>query len=206
MRPVVAPLLIAVALAGAAPARAAVLGDTATSYHALRTVTVDGRQYSGAVYHEKGHERHEQELLGMPLVFLLDVASAQGILVVPSVKTEVVFPFPPLMADLDSSDLTRHPVGPDPVAGLPATKYQVDHVAADGSSAKGFLWITRTGVLAKLDVSVTRAHSGRKMAISMELSQIESGPVDPGLFRAPKDYSRLPADALGTFLGAGPPR
>jgi hypothetical protein len=206
MRPVVAPLLIAVSLAGAAPASAAMLGDTSMSYHAWRTVTVDGRQYAGAVYHEKGHERHEQELLGMPLVFLLDVASAQGVLVVPSVKTEVVFPFPPLMAELDSSDLMQHPVGSDRVAGLPATKYLVDHAAPDGSSAKGFLWITRTGVLAKFDVAVTRAHGGRPMAISMELSQLEQEPVDPGLFRAPKDYSRLPADALGSFLGAGPPR
>ncbi|HUC64519.1 MAG TPA: hypothetical protein VMA53_03765 [Stellaceae bacterium] len=204
MRPVVAPLALAAVILAAAPASAAMLGDSSLSYHAWRTVTVDGRQYSGPAYHEKGHERHEQDLLGMRGVFLLDDVTAQGILVLPAVKTEVDFPLPALLAELDAPDLTRHPDGTEEIAGLATTKYRIDHIAKDGSRADGYLWITRAGVLAKLDVAVTRAHGGRPMKIAMELSHVEPGPVDPALFQVPKDYSHLPADALGTFLGSAP--
>jgi hypothetical protein len=188
----------------AAPAaHAAMLGDASVPFRAERTVTVDGRSYSGLIFHEPGHQRHEQDLLGMHEVFLLDTKAAQGVLILPAVKTYLEFPFPPLMAELDSPDLLRAPVGEEAVSGIRTTKYRIDHHAKDGSRAEGFLWASRTGVMMRLDVTVTRA-SGRKMAIAMELSHVELGPVDPGLFVVPVGFSRLPADALGPLLGANP--
>ena len=180
------------------------LGDASVSYRAERTVTVDGRSYSGPVFHQPGHQRHEQDLFGMHEVFLLDTEQARGILVLPAVKTYLEFPFPPLMAELDSPDLLRHPVGPETVAGIATTKYRVDHTAQDGSRAEGFVWVSRTGILMKLEASVTRAHGGRPMAIAMALSQVAIGPVDPSLFQVPQGLVRLPPDALGPLLGGKP--
>jgi len=137
MRPVVAPLALAAVILAAAPASAAMLGDSSLSYHAWRTVTVDGRQYSGPAYHEKGHERHEQDLLGMRGVFLLDDVTAQGILVLPAVKTEVDFPLPALLAELDAPDLTRHPDGTEEIAGLATTKYRIDPGGRAGEARRG---------------------------------------------------------------------
>jgi hypothetical protein len=193
--------LLALGLALPISAEAAMLGDASVSYRAERTVTVDGRTYSGPVMHEPGHQRHEQDMFGMHEVFLLDTKAATGILVLPTVRTYLEFPFPPLMAELDSPDLVRHPVGPETIAGVATTKYRVDHTARDGSHAAGFLWLSRTGILMKLDVSVTRAHGGRPMAISMALSQVTTGPVDPALFQVPQGLVRLPPDALGPLLG-----
>lgn len=186
------------------PARAAMLGDASVPYRAERTVTVDGRTYSGRVFHEPGHQRHEQDMFGMHEIFLLDTKEARGFLVLPAVKTYVEFPFPPLMAELDLPDLTRRPVGPETVAGIATTKYRVDHTAQDGSRAQGFVWVTRTGILMKLEASVTRAHGGRPMAIAMALSQVTTGPVDPGLFQLPQGLMALPPDALGPLLGGKP--
>jgi hypothetical protein len=194
-------VLVIVAFA-ASPARAAMLGDASVPYQAERTVTVDGRTYSGPVFHTPGHQRHEQDMFGMHEVFLLDTEAARGVLVLPSVKTYVEFPFPPLMAELDSPDLLRHPVGPETIAGIATTKYKVDHTAQDGSRAEGFVWVSRTGILMKLEASVTRAHGGRPMAIAMTLSQVTTGPVDPGLFQLPQGLVRLPADSLGPLLGS----
>ena len=72
-------------------------------------------------------------------VFLLDTATAQGYLVLPSVNTYVAFPFPALMAELDAPDLTSDPQGTETVAGITATKYRIDHQARDGSRAEGYL-------------------------------------------------------------------
>ncbi|HUK58116.1 MAG TPA: hypothetical protein VLV50_02710 [Stellaceae bacterium] len=199
-------LALVLCLLGAAPqSHAALLGDAAVPYRAERTVTVDGRTYSGAVESTPGHQRHEQDLLGMHDVFLLDTAAAKGFLVLPSVKTYVEFPFPPLMAELDSEDLLSDPVGQEKVAGVSATKYRVDHRAADGSHAKGFLWLARGGILVRLQVMIMRAHDGRPMQIEMELSHLVTGPVDPALFILPQGFARLPAGALGPLLGGKPP-
>jgi hypothetical protein len=193
-----------VAFALAAPARAAMLGDATQPFRAQRTVTIDGRTYTGAVFVEPGHQRHEQDLFGMHEVFLLDIAAARGILVLPSVKTFVAFPLPPLMAELDAPDLVSDPEGEAVVAGVKTTKYRIDHTAADGSRAQGHLWVSRADVLMKLDVTVTRAHSGKPVDIAMELSHVETGTVDPGLFAPPDGFAELPAEALEPLLGARP--
>ncbi len=197
-------VLALVLLAAAPRAGAALLGDASVPYRALRTVTVDGRSYSGPVMSAPGHQRHEQDLLGMHDVFLLDTTAAKGFLVLPSVKTYVEFPFPPLMAELGSEDLLSDPVGHEKIAGVAATKYRIDHTAADGSRAQGFLWLARGGILVKLEVAITRAHGGKPMQIAMELSNLVTGPVDPALFALPQGFSRLPADALAPLLGGGP--
>ncbi len=204
MRYFIAVVVLALSLA-APTSRAALLGDAAVPYRALRTVTIDGRTYSGPVMSAPGHQRHEQDLFGMHEAFLLDTAAAKGFLVLPSLKTCVEFAFPPLMAELDAEDLLNDPVGQEKVAGLAATKYRVDHTAADGSRAKGFLWLAKGGILVKLDVAVTRAHGGKPMQVAMELSDLVTGPVDPALFALPKGFASLPADALGPLLGAKPP-
>ncbi len=85
------------------------LGDASVPFRAERTVTVDGRSLQlAAVFHMPGHQRHDQDLLGMHEVFLLDTKAAQpAIVILPAVRTYLEFPFPPLMAELDSPDLTR---------------------------------------------------------------------------------------------------
>jgi hypothetical protein len=186
----------------AAPADAVVLGDSTQPFHAQRTVTIDGRTYTGSVFVEPGHQRHEQDLFGMHEVFLLDIAEARGFLVLPSVKTYVAFPLPPLLAELDSPDLVSAPEGEATVAGVKTTKYRIDHTAADGSRARGHLWISRADALMKLDVTVTRPHGGKPVQIAMELSHVEPGAVDPGMFALPQGMTELPPEALEPLLGA----
>jgi len=179
------------------------LGDASVPFRAQRTVTIDGRSYSGPLFHSPGHQRHEQDMFGMREVFLLDTRAVTGLLVLPAVHTYVEFPFPPLMAELDSPDLVRSPMGEETVANVRTTRYRVDHVASDGSRARGFLWVSRSGILMKLDIAVTRAHGGKPMAITMQLTHVETGPVDPSLFTLPDGFMRLPPGALEPLLGSG---
>jgi hypothetical protein len=48
-----------------------------------------------------------------------------------------------------------------------------------------------------------RAHGGKPLAITMQLSHVETGKVDPGLFTLPEGFMQLPADALTPLLGGG---
>ncbi|MGO8919166.1 MAG: hypothetical protein ACLQJR_24970 [Stellaceae bacterium] len=199
-------LLLSLMLVAAAPgaARAALFGDASIAYSAERTVTVNGKSYSGMVFHIPGHERHEQTIQGVAEVVILDAASKQGFLVVPMLKTYVTFAFPRLMAELDDPALRRAPVGQETVNGVRTTKYRIDHVSADGSRAQGNAWLSAQGVLMRIDGTLTRDGGGRPVAIRMELANLAVGPQDPTLFQVPPGLAKLPAAALEGLLGSHP--
>lgn len=198
----VMPLFAALAALSLAAQTAygAALLDAPVSYSATRNVTVDGKRYTGPMYHEPGRERHEQVMLGMQEIFLLDQNQGAGSLILPALKTMVAFPFPPLMATLLDPALTQSSEGEETIAGVPATKYRIDRTAPDGTRGNGFLWISRRGVLMKLAGTVT-APGGHRTVIDMVLSGFQEGPQNPALFVTPPGLARLPAEALAPLLG-----
>lgn len=194
-------LLIALfALGLAAPARAAGILDAPLSYSATRTVTVDGKTYQGRVFHIPGRERHDQELLGMNDVFILDGKQESGFVVLPALKTMIEFPFPSLLAALNDPALKKIPEGEETVDGFPTTKYRIDRTAPDGTRGAGFAWISRRGVLMKLAGTVTAPH-GHKTRIEMVLSGFNEAPQSAALFTPPPGLTVLPAAALAPLLG-----
>jgi hypothetical protein len=184
----------------AAAAQAAMLGDATVPYSAERTVTVNGRSYTGKVFHVPGHERHEQEIQGIPEVVLLDVAAKRGTLVLPGLNASVAFAFPPVMAELDDPSLRRTPVAQEAVDGVRTTKYRIDHTTGDGGRAEGFAWISAEGVLMRMDGTFTRAGAASGTPIRMELAGLRPGPQDRGLFDVPPGLVQLPSSALQAFL------
>jgi hypothetical protein len=193
---------LAVALVTAAPSLASAQSilDAPVSYKAQRSVTVDGRSFIGTVYHVAGRERQEQDLLGMREVFILNGGAAKGWLILPLLNTYVEFPFPAVMSDLAGASLAMTRVGEDVIAGIPTTKYRVHDTASDGNVAEGFLWLTRRGVLMKLDGAVVAPH-GHRTSIVMQLSDLKEAPQDKALFALPPGMVQLPADALTPLLG-----
>lgn len=183
------------------PACAALLGDARVAYSADRTVTVNGRAYTGKMFHMPGHQRHEQEIQGLSEVVILDGAAAQGWLVLPGLHSYVEFHFPTVLAELEDRNILGAKAGQETVDGVSTTKYRVDHRAADGSRVQGFVWLSRDGVMMKLDGTLARPRSSKPTAIRMELSQLRLGPQDPGLFALPPGLVKLPSDALAPLLG-----
>jgi hypothetical protein len=186
------------------PARAGMLGDARVAFDADSTVTVNGRSYTGQVFHTPGRQRHEQQIQGMREVFILDAGAARGALVLPALKTYVDFPFPAMLADLSDPDLLKSPAGRETINGMHTTKYRVAHTAQDGNRATGFVWVTADGVLMKLDIRIARAGSDRVTTIGLELSNLRQEPQDPVLFEVPQGLVKLPADALAPLLGGKP--
>jgi hypothetical protein len=188
------------ALALALPAHAAALLDAPISFSATRTVTVDGKPYTGAMFHAPGRERDEQKLGAMDMAFILDSQSSQGFLVVPSVKTYVTFPFPPMLSALVDAEMEKQkPVGEEPVDHIPTIKYRVEQAVSDGSHGEGWVWVSKRGVLMRLDGVVT-SPSGHKTKIAMKLADVKEGPQNPELFARPANMNELPFQALAPLL------
>jgi hypothetical protein len=194
----IAPVVVAVILA--LPARAAALLDAPISFSATRTVIIDGKPYTGTEFHEPGRERDEQKLGAMDMAFILDGQSSQGFLVVPSIKTFVSFPFPPLLSALVDAEMETTPLADETVDHVPTTKYRVEKTTPDGSHGEGFVWVSKRGVLMRLDGVVT-SPNGRKTKIAMHLADVKEGPQKPELFAPPVGMNELPFQALAPLLG-----
>lgn len=184
----------------ALPARASALLDAPVSFSATRTVTIDGKPYTGPMFHAPGRERDEQRLGAMDVAFILDSQSSQGFLVVPSVKTYVTFPFPPMLSALVDAQVEKQKaVGEEPVDNIPTIKYRIEQTTSDGTHGEGFAWVSKRGVLMRLDGVVT-SPSGRKTKIAMKLADFREGPQKPELFAAPVNMNELPFQALAPLL------
>jgi hypothetical protein len=184
----------------ALPARATALLDAPISFSAVRTVTIDGKPYTGAMFHAPGRERDEQRLGAMDVAFILDSQASQGFLVVPSVKTFVTFPFPPMLAALVDAQVEKQKaVGEETVDNIPTIKYRVEQTTSDGTHGEGFAWVSKRGVLMRLDGVVT-SPSGRKTKIAMKLADFREGPQKPELFAAPVNMNELPFQAIAPLL------
>jgi hypothetical protein len=184
----------------AIPAHAAALLDAPIAYSAMRTVTIDGKPYTGPMFHEPGRERDEQKIGAMDMAFILDGQSGQGFLVVPSVKTYVTFPFPPMLLALVDAEMEKQkPVGDETIDHIPTTKYRVEKTTSDGSRGEGFVWVSKRGVLMRLDGVVT-SPSGHKTKIAMKLADVKEGPQRPELFAPPVGMNELPFQALAPLL------
>lgn len=190
------PLLLALA----APASAGGLFDAPLSYSAARTVTVDGKTYNGRMFHIPGRERHDQDLLGMTDIFILDGKADSGFVVLPGLKTMIQFPFPALLSALNDPALEKTPQGEESVDGIATTKYRIDATAPDRTRATGFAWISRRGVLMKLSGMII-APGGHKTRIEMALSALKEGPQSAAIFTPPPGLTVLPAAALAPLLG-----
>jgi hypothetical protein len=152
------------------------------------------------MFHEPGRERDEQKIGAMEMAFILDRQSSQGFLVVPSIKTYVTFPFPPMLLALVDAQMDKQkPVGEELVDKTPTTKYRIEKNTSDGGHGEGFAWVTKRGVLMKLDGVVTTA-SGHKTKIAMKLADVKEAQQKPELFAPPSGMNELPFQALAPLL------
>ena len=197
MRRVIISLLGATVIAMSASA--ATLGEAKTGFSADRVLVLDGKTYQGKLWTMPGMERHEQNLNGIPAVFVLRGDTPIGDLVLPKLHTIVEFLLPPELHLFADPRLTRKPVGHETVNGIATTKYAVDETIPEGHG-DGFLWLSDNGIPMKLDGSFTR-NSGRTGHLHWELTHVKLGPQPGSLFEPPHDFAKLPAEAIAPLLG-----
>ena len=197
MRATISALVLA--MLAVTPAAAATLADAKMGFSADRILVIDGKTYLGRMWTMPGMERHEQNLNGIPAAFVLKSDNPIADLVLPKLHTVVEFILPPELHLFADPRLTRRPVGHDTIAGIATTKYAIDETVPEGHG-EGFLWLSDSGVPMKLDGSFTRT-SGRAAHLRWELSHVKLGPQPAALFELPRDFSKLPAEALAPLLG-----
>jgi hypothetical protein len=197
MRAVLTALLLAT-LTGM-QAWAATLSDAKVGFSADRVLVVNGKPYRGKMWNMPGKERHEQDLNGIPAVFVLRSDTPIGDVVLPKLHTTVEFVMPPELRLFDDPRLVRKPVGHETVNGIATTKYDVEVTVPEGHG-NGNLWLSSDNIPMKLDGTFTRA-SGRVATLHWELTHVHVGTQPGSLFEPPAGFSKLPAEAIAPLLG-----
>jgi hypothetical protein len=183
----------------AAASREPIVGDASVSYSAVRAVTIDGKTYTGKVFHLPGQERNDQDIHGIAMDFILNLDENIGFVVLPELKTYVEFHIPRLLAELGPNRLRGKAVGEDRIAGLRATKYRLDYTASDGVRGEGYLWVSDNNIIVRIEGRVLRPRHA-PMNIKMELTDLRLGAQDPSLFVPPRNMKEIPEEALQALL------
>jgi hypothetical protein len=191
-------VLIAIALA-AGPVAAGTLADARVGFSADRTLVVNGQTFHGRMVNMPGKERHEQNLNGIPSVFILRTDSPIGEAVLPKLHTVVQFVLPPELRLLAVSHLAKHAVGHDTVNGIATTRYAVEEKVPEGHGT-GTVWLSSQGIPMKIAGTFTNT-KGRVATLRWELSNVKIGPQPSALFDAPAGFTKLPAEAVAPLLG-----
>src|SRR5919197_784196 len=91
------------------------------------------------------------------------------------------FLFAMLLLLLPVASLPATPVGQETIAGQRTTKYRVEHAARDGTAVDGWMWVTKEGIVMKLD-GTARPRNGKPTPFTMQLQNVRVGPQDASIF------------------------
>jgi hypothetical protein len=194
---IAAALLIAMAVPGA-NAAAATLTDAKVGFSADRVLIVDGQTWRGKMWNMPGEERHEQNLNGIPSVFILKADNPINDAVLPQLHTVVQFVLPEIRL-IGVSGLVKHAVGHDTVEGLSTTRYAIEATVPEGHGA-GTLWLSDDGIPLKMTGTFTDK-KGKVANVQWALTNVKIGPQPKSLFEPPGNFSKLPAEAIAPLLG-----
>jgi hypothetical protein len=174
------------------------IGDARVGFTAERVLILDGRSYTGRMWHMPGEQRHEQDLRAIKPVFLLHAESSLGEVVLPQLRTVVEFVLPSGFSVLNHPDLSKA-IGQASIEGIATTQYQVDRSSPEGR-ATGSLWLSRDGIPMRC-VGKFVSRNGKVSTIDWQLHQVKIGRQDAALFEVPRGYTKLPPEAAAPLLG-----
>lgn len=191
-------------LAMPATATAAALPTPSVEYSADRVMQTEVGTIEGKVYSSKDKERMETTMKGMTSVMILRTDRKEGYMLMPAQKMYMQMDYAKAQSQSGSrpadSNVEITEVGSESIEGQACTKYKM--ITKDGS-AGGFMWITKDGIVMKMDGIVKNGKDKSRM--TMTLKNLQVGAQDAALFEVPAGFTKLPSMGnMGGFGGAMP--
>jgi hypothetical protein len=157
-------------------------------YTATSLNGTDGRATPGRLWRSYSALRHEGQRHGRSLTVIarLDRNLCWLVLAEPrfAIETDLSALDLPLDVLNGGGDMRQIREGRERVNGLDTMRVRVERNAGSGSSFTGHIWATDQGVIARLaGEGESRGRRGRTL---MNFRDVQIGPLDPGLFEAPR--------------------
>ena len=157
-------------------------------YTATSLIGTDERGISGRLWRTYFALRHEGKQHGRSLTVIarLDRNLCWVVVAEPrfAIETDLSALGLPLDVLNGGGDMRQIPEGRERVNGLDTMRIRVERNASSGSSFSAHIWATDQGVIARL-AGEGESH-GRRGRTLMNFRDVQIGPLDSGLFEAPR--------------------
>jgi hypothetical protein len=157
-------------------------------YTATSLIGTDERSAPGRLWRTRSALRHEGRRHGRALTVIAQFDRNVGWLVMAEPRFAIETDLSALDLPLDvlngGGGLRQFREGRERVNGLDTTRIRVERDAGSGARFAGHVWATDQGVIARLaGEGESRDRRGRTL---MNFRDVQIGPLDPGLFEAPR--------------------
>ena len=160
----------------------------------------------GKIYQAPNRERREMNNDGEKMVMIMrrDKKMVWNLMPSDSMYMEMKMSDPKAgKNDLANYDVEQTSVGPETINGVKTTKSKIimKEKKPNGSKMGGFWWMTKEGVMMKLDV--ISVEKGSKDRMKMELDNLKIGKQDAALFEIPSGYTKMDMGGMGKMMMGG---
>jgi hypothetical protein len=154
-------------------------------YSADRIMETSEGTFAGKVNMAGPKQRSTMSMGGMESVMIVRADQKKGYMLMPSQRMamEVDYAQARSQSGGPPDDVSISEAGKETIEGFETTKYKL--LMKDGS-AGGFMWITRDGIVMKMDM-LTKER-GKKSRMTLLLKNVKIGEQDAALFEVPKGY------------------
>lgn len=175
-----------------APALA--MQPSVAEYSADWTMETEDGAFKATVYQAPNKERREMSDGGDKMIMITrrDKKIAWNLMPSDRMYMEMKISDPKVSkTDTSNYDYEQTTVGPDTINGVKTIKSKIimKEKKPNGSKMAGFWWVTKDGIMMKLDV--ISVEKGKKDRMKMELDNLKIGKQDPALFEVPSGYSKM---------------
>lgn len=194
-------VLLAVFIFTAAPSFAEKLMEPSVEYSADTFTQTDTMTLKGKVYHAMGKERQEQTVIGMKQVVIVRTDKNVVWVLMPERRMYMEHSLqergaPDRVHGPGEFDYDYKVVGEEIVNGIRATKSRMTATSPDGIKFAGFIWVTKDGILVKMDSS-SKGNGAPRMHLKTELRNLKIGKQESSLFEIPEGYTKMTGFGMG---------
>lgn len=148
-------------------------------------------QMDGPMWYDGGLERREMVMDTQDVILITRPDQGLVFMISPDNKAVMQLKLKPEMryySEETLASLDAEEVGREMISDEATIKYRVDGGSGGNTGVSGFLWVTEDGIAIKFE-GMTGSTK-----VSMLLTNVVRGPVDPALFEVPTDFQIMELD------------
>jgi hypothetical protein len=197
------PLVIAGTAFLLAGTAAAVEEKLNVEYSADQVVEAEDGAMKSRMYYTPTKERREMNQGGQSMVMIMRHDKKVTWTVMPEEKMYMEAAMKPSTdkTDMSAYKIEQTPVGQEMLNGVNMSKSKIIMTHSSGSKMGGFMWMTKEGIMAKIDAIAVE--KGSKDRFKMEQTNIKVGKQPADLFELPRGVEKMDMGGMGMDMMKG---
>lgn len=197
------PLVIAGTAFLLAGTAAAVEEKLNVEYSADQVVEAEDGAMKSRMYYTPTKERREMNQGGQSMVMIMRHDKKVTWTVMPEEKMYMEAAMKPSTdkTDMSAYKIEQTPVGQEMLNGVNMNKSKIIMTHSSGSKMGGFMWMTKEGIMAKIDAIAVE--KGSKDRFKMEQTNIKVGKQPADLFELPRGVEKMDMGGMGMDMMKG---